>query len=801
MHAPPIPRFPRNAWLFAIIIVSVRANTCVDADDLQSSMFCKGIVNYPFQMIGHFTLDDLNAQAVMRVGGYGLNATRAWYLLPTTCLASLKQLVCAETYIPCNATSLQPCPALCLAVDRWCAGLPTSPRDVGFVAHMTCNASSSNCYSGAEASVGTSIETYTGDMCTDYTRTFAVPTGFDDMNPLQAPGRVQSLLEDEARSLIAAVPSWASKACQSAASRLVCASLFPAATNYSLEHSHAVLPRVAALELCKEYADSCDGMIDKSVHYLDARLVYARNCVNRSIEIFHLNGGYKGYPERTEVVVDLELHYSLSTSSQEGFPYGKIMTRPYEDTSIAMRVSSQCVHGTSLITSGGDGIIEVEDTTCAVRCPIPYRSRNSIFMENVFHSCTSMVTLIASLYTAVTYTLVRERRRSQPLFALCFTLTWLRRMWLHGPYLIDVFNHGMREAEQKSLLCQDEMSFKTGNDGGMCSVQSYLLSSSVLGEYVTVMFIAFDVYVRVVFVPENPLDFVYKYYMPSVLFAVLLFVVLPLMLTGAAGASIVYGLPAPWYCIGRGDRVTGWYMQSYLRSTQLSFLCTAFFMVRGICKLINAMRTVKGMRTVRPASDKESKHDNHKRSNWYRRMSLDAKDIKMIKIPLVYLCFRTIEMSLLTAVYEFSVYTFTDSNISSLDEWYDCLFEHWFLVDTDQKAKCGEFPKSFSPRGGDGNRELYFSMLMLPDISYLFLFSLSRDSVRAWIKQHPSLEPLFCNLDKKADLLERLTSSVASVTQATVTGCESIVSSSQVVPMNSGDSPNSSSVDSPMQVE
>lgn len=801
MEVPPISGFQRIVWLCAITFVPARANTCVDADDLQSYMFCKGVVNYPFQMIGNFTLDELNVQAVMRVGGYGLNATRAWYLLPNTCLSSLKQLSCAETYIPCNATSLEPCPEICSAVDRWCSGLPTSPRDVGFVANTMCSTNSSNCYSSADALVGTSIETYTGHVCTDYTRTFAVPTGFEDMNPLQAPGKVQSLLEDEAHSLVTAIPSWATTACQSAAYQLVCASLFPAATNYSLDHSHAVLPRVADLELCTEYAKSCDGMIDKSVDYLDARLVYARDCVNRSIEIFHLNGGYKGYLESTDVVIDLELHYNLSTSSHEEFSYGRIMTRPYEGTSVTTSVSPQCVHGTTLITRGGSGIIEVEDTTCAVRCPIPYRSRNSIFMENVFHSCTSIVSLVASLYTAITYTWVRERRRSQPLFALCFTLTWLRRMWLHGPYLIDVFIHGLREAEQKSLLCHDDMSFKTGDDGGMCSVQSYLLSSSVLGEYVTVMFIAFDVYVRVVYVPENPLDFVYKYYMPSVLIAVALFVVLPLMLTGAAGASIVYGLPAPWYCIGRGDRVTGWYMQSYLRSTQLSFLCTAFFMVRGICKLINAMRTVKGMRTVRPASGKESEHDNHSRSKWYRRMSLDAKDIKMIKIPLVYLCFRTIEMSLLTAVYEFSVYTFTDSNISSLDEWYDCLFEHWFLDDTNQKVKCGEFPKSFSPRGGDGNRELYFSMLMLPDISYLFLFSLSRDSVRSWIKQHPALEPLFCNLDKKADLLERLTSSVASVTQATVTGCESIVSSSQVVPMNSGNSTTSSYVDSPVQGE
>ena len=83
--------------------------------------------------------------------------------------------------------------------------------------------------------------------------------------------------------------------------------------------------------------------------------------------------------------------------------------------------------------------------------------------------------------------------------------------------------------------------------------------------------------------------------------------------------------------------------------------------------------------------------------------------------------------------------------------------------------------------------EIAYLFSTFREIFYVFLFSLSKESVRAWIKQHPKLKPYFCGLETKTDLVERITSSVASATAAVFSACDSAAA-----PNNGGEAPRSS---------
>lgn len=741
--------------MYALLVGgAVAVDECVNPEALnRDTDFCRDVVTYSFRG-NSSSLKDLNDRAIRRVG-VGLNATRAWYLLATPCLESLKQLACIQTYISCHAP--KPCRLLCDMVNHTCNEQLVKPHDIGIDVQLECVVD--NCTSGGNAKVGYTTEAYAGSACRGYVTDVAIlPMG------LPPPGRVQEKLEAEAGMRISTIPTWTGKMCQASATALICGTMFPIPGS-TLLISNSSLPRRASAQYCSTFVASCRELFSRASGYLHDYLIHAKNCSN--------------LPNIGDMIMNFKLdHLDLLTTAGTVYTAGVVRTEPFYFEPKPDIVDVACVHGSGKVPPGRSYYLEIENTACAVTCPMPYRTRNALFLENLFYLFGALTSIVISFYTCLTYTWVVERRQTQPLLAFNFSLVFVRKLIWLVPYSKDLALNGLWSGDQSTLICYDAVSRRVGSDGGTCEVQSYGLVSSVLAEQLACMFVAFDVLVRVAYVPDDPNKYVYKYYMPFIVCTTLL-VVVPLAATNAAGAASEYGSVEAIFCFIRLDQKGKLMLRIWNLVLVLPTTLTVLFMLRGVYHLIKAMHAVKSMKSVQPMPDKL--HNSTASRNLLLHVRLRVETLQLIRIPLAFLFFRVGEMCWNFGVYIIMIRNTVSANKKSMDSWYDCLFEHWQLSFSAQRAMCGDVPTPYKWRGGQGLLEVLTMVLVVRDIICALLFSLSRESVRAWIKQHPNLRPYFCNLDKRQNLIDRVTCSLASCTRAMMSVCEATIPSTKQV--------------------
>jgi len=630
---------------------AVSSGACVTFDAehvLNSSLLCAAVVDYPFYLPREWSLDNLNAEAIKRLGGAdALNQSRAWYLLSNQCHASARQLACVETHSECFATgettasaTRMPCRSLCHVAHNTCGD---TGRSVGYAAH-NCSSSSFadvNCSLGSQVSVGEIVEAYTGSTCDGIASNVSIPNAMHvdaSFAPLQPAGAVQSALEVAVTAVVEALPSWATRECQLAARIFMCASYLPLA---SKDPSPIVgAPRLASHETCAYYHQACAGALVRGEAYLDKRLFV--DCSQR-IGVAPFPGEtYKGYPVfGNETVLDV------------GGVIGNVRTVPsFRVDSLELKralasivKSPTCTYGSgSYHIDGRSGRLQISGTACAIVCPAPYLTEREHLSRSGTELINSVVTLIVTFYSMLTYTWVRERRRSQPLFMVTFVLAFAKYVIWNFPKVVTLVIEGFKDWDFRTVGCYDRISPMLQSDTSICALQGLLYVAVSLAVSIAAAVIAFDVYVRTTFVPANPMKLVYRYYFPFLFISFPLLCVAPLIATKGSGYTFEKGFVPPANVCGASNSAS---LSYFLTMSFLVYVVMCIFICGGVRQLLKAVKRVKSMKSVRPVNRKSYENAQQtgvRRKKLVQTSMIDKKTLKFIQIPMIYLLARTFEI-------------------------------------------------------------------------------------------------------------------------------------------------------------
>ena len=534
-----------KCWATVLLLAAARPVVgafCASYSAADESKLCSDVVTYPFLVSD--TLASTDSLAVARAGaGDALNETRGFLLLSQSCRASVKRLVCAQTHPRgCDLSNeTRVCRSYCEEFHAACDDSSVPLGALG-LAHLEADdCSSDTVYRDGEGSAeceggvllamaGATVEPYVGETCADAVSRVTLPPttasavaflwGLDDeedfgagvngsvvLAPLQPPFVVQAKLELGVASVVAAVPLWASLECQRAARQFFCAATFLTPASSSLLSNEVSVPRPVSREQCASYVSECAGMLARGSSYLDPRLFVECDA----------------YPAQTEgpvVVVDLLLpSYGLEALSAAPF-------LALANASARLDARTTCPHATSdRIDASRRGLVELIDgTACAWQCPIKMRPKAD--QAGIVYGAIFTITwmLVCSVFTAIAFACLAEKRTNQPLLTMLFLFNVPTALVMLIPYATAVARD---QTDMNFHLCHDQTSPVVQADWSPCTFQSLYVTTVSYFNIVLMTCVSIDIFVRVVLAANNPNWYVYNIYIPVTVALVFVFVVLP----------------------------------------------------------------------------------------------------------------------------------------------------------------------------------------------------------------------------------------------------------------------------------
>ena len=187
-----------------------------------------------------------------------------------------------------------------------------------------------------------------------------------------------------------------------------------------------------------------------------------------------------------------------------------------------------------------------------------------------------------------------------------------------------------------------------------------------------------------------------------------------------------------------------------------------FFALRSLKRAVDGVRS---MRVVAPSPSSSGSKGEKKVAGVSGGIKWD--DWKLLQAPAIYI-FMAIIGGLMRSYYLPEPENARQGNVEKLEKWVDCIFEHHHLSEDDQQRECGEAATGIYP-----NTEQYYSSYFFSCAGWIFvlyLFPLSKSSVKAWKKYRPWTAKFLPNYDKKSrDLADCITSTVVRSSLSTST--------------------------------
>lgn len=269
----------------AVLILGLHAATCTAAatcgDEFLSGVhnpyrFCSSVVDYPYLIEDGSSADALNTAARALAERYYVE------FFPTACKESLKRLVCAQKYLPCEdgAAIKKPCASLCQATagaDGVCNGLMERFSYQPNCADMSIFDSSNdpascNALTNVEGVklVAERNEPYVGSVCAHFVEHYFVPEAavyYAPLAPMPLPNLFQGYQEASTADWISKMPKFVSEECNTAFHKVACATKFmkPQTSDVISDFFGSVyLPQFPARELCTDYAQQCSWILDRA---------------------------------------------------------------------------------------------------------------------------------------------------------------------------------------------------------------------------------------------------------------------------------------------------------------------------------------------------------------------------------------------------------------------------------------------------------------------------------------------------------------------------------------------------------
>ena len=238
--------------------------------------FCSSVVDYSYVIADGSSADAMNTAARALAERYYVE------FFPTACKESMKRSICAQTYLPCDggAATKKPCASLCEATageDGVCNGLmelygyqpDCADSDIFDASNdpAVCNALAH--VEGVQL-VADRNEPYVGSACTNFVEHYFVPEAAAynaPLAPMPLPNLFQGYQEASAADWLSKMPKIESDECQTAFHKVVCATIFmkPQTSDVVADTFGPVyLQQFPARELCTDYADKCQWILDKA---------------------------------------------------------------------------------------------------------------------------------------------------------------------------------------------------------------------------------------------------------------------------------------------------------------------------------------------------------------------------------------------------------------------------------------------------------------------------------------------------------------------------------------------------------